>query len=154
MSTHRFRMENLRQMVAHQAQAAERVEALVAELAEAVGPVWMWGDGEGGWVRETLEQAWRDAGLIRRSPQTYLKAAISKELRASVHERDGHRCQGCGTDRNLVCDHVIPEFHGGPTTLEHLQTLCGSCNSRKGTMSQETFMARIAVSATPEGCGS
>lgn len=60
------------------------------------------------------------------------KAYISKKLRKQVHERDGHKCLTCGTGLDLTCDHIHPESKGGLTTLENLQTLCRSCNSKKG----------------------
>jgi 5-methylcytosine-specific restriction endonuclease McrA len=55
-----------------------------------------------------------------------------ERLRPFVYERDGHRCQHCGTGKSLSLDHVIPRSKGGPTTLENLQTLCCPCNSSKG----------------------
>lgn len=60
------------------------------------------------------------------------KAYISKKLRKQVYERDGHKCLACGTESNLTCDHIHPESKGGTTTLDNLQTLCRSCNSKKG----------------------
>lgn len=62
----------------------------------------------------------------------YQKAVISAELRRQVFERDGYRCVTCGDWHNLGADHIQPEVKGGPTTLENLQTMCRSCNSRKG----------------------
>lgn len=44
-------------------------------------------------------------------------------------------CKLCGSRKYLRADHVIPERKGGPTTLENLQTLCRSCNSRTGVRS-------------------
>jgi hypothetical protein len=61
------------------------------------------------------------------------KTPIPAELRWQVWERDNFTCRECGTRRNLSVDHIIPEVADGPMTLENLQTLCRSCNSRKGT---------------------
>lgn len=61
------------------------------------------------------------------------KQPIPRLLRLRVFERDGYACLHCGTQENLSCDHIVPESKGGPTTFENLQTLCRSCNSRKGT---------------------
>jgi hypothetical protein len=61
------------------------------------------------------------------------KAPIPKELRWAVWERDDFTCQHCGARRNLSIDHIVPEALGGLTVIENLQTLCGPCNSAKGT---------------------
>lgn len=60
------------------------------------------------------------------------KAVIPKTMRAMVFARDSHKCLHCGSESNLSCDHIRPESKGGETTLENLQTLCKSCNSKKG----------------------
>lgn len=62
------------------------------------------------------------------------KTPIPQELRWAVFERDGFTCRtpGCGSRRFLQADHVVAESRGGPTTLDNLQTLCRSCNARKG----------------------
>lgn len=33
----------------------------------------------------------------------------------------------------LECDHIIPVAMGGETTMDNLQTLCRTCNRKKGT---------------------
>ena len=60
------------------------------------------------------------------------KAVIPSELRMAVFRRDGFKCVACDSIENLTADHVYPESKGGPTTFDNLQTLCRSCNSRKG----------------------
>jgi len=69
----------------------------------------------------------------RRPHRTPPKARIPALLRTAVYERDAYRCVTCGTWNDLSIDHVIPESKGGPTTLDNLQTMCRSHNSRKGT---------------------
>lgn len=61
------------------------------------------------------------------------KTPIPVELRWKVWERDDFSCCHCGARAFLSCDHVYPESLGGQTVLDNLQTLCRSCNSRKGT---------------------
>jgi 5-methylcytosine-specific restriction endonuclease McrA len=61
---------------------------------------------------------------------------IPPELREFVFRRDGNRCGECGTTDDLTLDHVHPWSLGGPDTPENLQTLCRSCNSRKGARTQ------------------
>ncbi len=60
------------------------------------------------------------------------KAVIPQSLRWTVFERDGFACLHCGTRSMLRADHVQPESAGGAMTIDNLQTLCHSCNSRKG----------------------
>lgn len=70
------------------------------------------------------------------------KARISPALRWEVWARDNFTCAYCGTRTHLAADHKIPESRGGPTDAENLVTVCGRCNSRKGAMTHEEFVAR------------
>ena len=58
----------------------------------------------------------------------------SDHLKLQVKERDGYRCVCCGTTskRSLQVDHIHPAYLGGGNVLDNLQTLCRTCNSRKG----------------------
>ena len=77
------------------------------------------------------------------------KAKISKKLQTQVKTRDGHTCRACGFGgdkkfaAHLVCDHAHSERNGGETSLENLQTLCGPCNTLKGSKNW-TFPIREA----------
>lgn len=53
-------------------------------------------------------------------------------VRFFVFKRDGYRCVQCGTTEDLTIDHIYPRIRGGGHTEDNLQTLCRSCNSRKG----------------------
>ena len=57
---------------------------------------------------------------------------ISEELRNEILERDGYKCRSCGAGSDLCLDHKYAFVKGGRTEKENLQTLCRSCNSRKG----------------------
>lgn len=65
--------------------------------------------------------------------QQRAKAVIPPDLRWTVWERDDFTCRHCGARTNLSIDHILAESKGGPATLENFQTLCRSCNSRKGS---------------------
>lgn len=74
------------------------------------------------------QQEWRKRQRELRPP----KKNISANLRLKVLKRDGYRCKCCGSQEDLEADHVKAESRGGPTTFENLQTLCRTCNQRKG----------------------
>jgi hypothetical protein len=57
---------------------------------------------------------------------------VSKTISAFVFARDNFNCVVCGDTENLTVDHIHPVSRGGSDDLENLQTLCKSCNSRKG----------------------
>ena len=71
----------------------------------------------------------REASVRGRGP-------LSPDLRQAVFERDGYTCQRCGDSSSagskLRVEHIIPVVCGGTSELENLQTLCASCNARKG----------------------
>jgi hypothetical protein len=50
----------------------------------------------------------------------------------TVFKRDGFKCVMCGYDEDLEVDHITPFSKGGTDDLENLQTLCKTCNIRKG----------------------
>lgn len=67
-----------------------------------------------------------------RVPKPGEKRRIPHGLQRRVHERDAYRCRTCGGFADLTVDHIMPESLGGTIDLDNLQTLCRSCNSRKG----------------------
>ncbi len=76
-----------------------------------------------------------EMGLIEWDPNPLRKTTkdtIPQWLRWAVFERDNFTCHHCGSRRILTADHIIPEVEGGPTNMDNLQTLCRSCNSKKG----------------------
>ena len=52
-----------------------------------------------------------------------------KTLRARARERDGHRCQRCGSTDRLSVHHITPARLGGADVIENLITLCSRCHA-------------------------
>lgn len=112
--------------------------------AEFIDYCWRYGDGEGAIVYYEMVRILRELGFCTPSkeydrhhgiqdPSTkYKKKRIPGNIRTQVYERDMYRCKECGTHKALTVDHIYPESLGGESSLENLQTLCKSCNSRKG----------------------
>lgn len=61
------------------------------------------------------------------------RIVIPESLRNRIFDRDGNRCVECRSADDLTIDHVIPFSRGGRTEESNLQTLCRTCNSKKGT---------------------
>lgn len=53
-------------------------------------------------------------------------------VRDRVFSRDGFQCVTCKSSERLCVDHIVPVSLGGGNGFTNLQTLCLSCNSRKG----------------------
>lgn len=75
---------------------------------------------------------WKPRSVVLSSSPRRRKEKISQRLRRQVFERDGYRCRSCSTHLQLSVDHITPESKGGTLDFDNLQTLCRSCNSRKG----------------------
>lgn len=60
------------------------------------------------------------------------RRALSAQASLAVFANDGYRCVKCGSRDNLTIDHIVPVVRGGTNDPNNLQTLCRSCNSRKG----------------------
>ena len=62
----------------------------------------------------------------------YKKREIPEKLRWRVFQRDGFRCNHCGSQSMLRVDHIVAESKGGRLEMNNLQTLCDPCNTKKG----------------------
>ncbi len=56
----------------------------------------------------------------------------SAKIKLKVFRRDGFKCRECGSSEDITVDHIIPRRQGGPDDISNYQTLCRTCNSRKG----------------------
>jgi len=69
-----------------------------------------------------------------RKKSPHKRKGTSPTIRFLVLNRDGFRCQYCGTtaqSAELVVDHIVPVAAGGPTVPENLVTACFTCNAGK-----------------------
>ena len=69
-----------------------------------------------------------------------------KTHRHTLYGRQEGVCGGCQVMfpfRNMTVDHVVPQSKSGSDHLDNLQLLCGACNSAKGVLSQEDFIAKL-----------
>lgn len=117
--------------------AVHEVHRLAAEIKQVAKPIAHWGgelpyDSVALMVYRLLvpDELREERDRIRR--QTLKRKPISASLRRRVHERDHYRCVECGTHLNLQVDHVVPVAAGGTNDFDNLQTLCRTCNIRKG----------------------
>ena len=117
------------------------IRRLAKLYSETALPLAHIGDGNCGFVLSLIFDELISAGLYsaesRQGKSVKSKAKISHELQKLVFERDEYRCKHCGTHLKLTVDHIHPESKGGALDMENLQTLCASCNSKKGTKSME-----------------
>lgn len=77
------------------------------------------------------------AGKIAKKLDKYRrKAATVGKFTASewrsLCDKYDNRCLSCGEQKELTVDHVVSIKDGGSNTIDNLQPLCRSCNSRKG----------------------
>ena len=73
---------------------------------------------------------WDDAGLTL--PPAKNASALTEQERWQVFADNDFRCVGCGSRSRLTVDHIQARANGGNNARDNLQTLCRSCNSRKG----------------------
>lgn len=91
-----------------------------------------WGDGRCGYLLSILQDELLTPSAPKVKAISRKKKIIGPKLRLEVYKRDGYRCVSCGTSDSLSLDHIIPESKGGCSSIDNLQTMCVSCNSKKG----------------------
>jgi 5-methylcytosine-specific restriction endonuclease McrA len=63
-----------------------------------------------------------------------------RKARLAVLARDGFVCHYCGQDATTA-DHIIPIKAGGdPVSPDNLVACCVTCNSKKGSRNQGSFL--------------
>lgn len=69
--------------------------------------------------------------LRPKKPRLKLDAELYKQLRTQVLARDGWRCQGCGSARDLQVHHLRARSKLGDDALENLISLCAACHAEQ-----------------------
>ena len=69
-------------------------------------------------------------GLRLKTPRPQLDAEAYRDLHRQILERDGWRCQGCGSMRNLQVHHKEFRSRSGDDTEINLITLCAMCHQQ------------------------
>ncbi len=60
--------------------------------------------------------------------------------KGKLFRRDRMTCAYCSlrfAERDLSCEHIVPQARGGPWSWMNLVTACGACNSRKADRTPE-----------------
>lgn len=84
--------------------------------------------------RDHVNAKSREYEHIRRARLESVGGSFSDSEWKSLLELYGNRCLCCGRiDVPLCADHVVPIAKGGTNTIDNIQPLCRSCNSRKHT---------------------
>ncbi len=65
-----------------------------------------------------------------KSPRLRLNTDSYRELHRRILERDGWRCQFCGSMQNLQVHHLRLRSQSGDDKEENLITLCAECHAR------------------------
>ena len=104
-------------------------------------------------IKQPKIKVWRlgtpDVSTIKRKP-------ISNKLKHQVWRRDNFTCLFCGKTNievDLEVDHRIPVSKGGATIISNLQTLCITCNRKKGDRVSVVFKNGHSIERLCEKCG-
>jgi len=68
--------------------------------------------------------------VSRKSPRLRLDANSYLELHRQVLERDGWRCQTCGSMQHLQVHHLKLRSQSGGDVEHNLITLCAACHEQ------------------------
>ena len=66
--------------------------------------------------------------MLKKLKRIKLGKQVYRRLMKRVLERDGWRCQKCGSIENLQIHHKIRRSQQGNDSLENLVTLCAYCH--------------------------
>jgi 5-methylcytosine-specific restriction endonuclease McrA len=65
-----------------------------------------------------------------KNPRLRLDSTSYRDVHRQVLERDGWRCQACGSMQNLQVHHLKLRSHSGSDVEQNLITLCAQCHEQ------------------------
>jgi 5-methylcytosine-specific restriction endonuclease McrA len=74
---------------------------------------------------------------MAKGKNSYIRKKDTKRIKAIKH------CLYCGSEDNLMIDHIIPPSRGGNSELENLTRSCNSCNASKSNRTISEFLEHI-----------
>jgi 5-methylcytosine-specific restriction endonuclease McrA len=82
-------------------------------------------------MNNITQKARRQEARNRRQPKNAANTTTWTEW-VDLVDKYNHKCLCCGRDDvPMSLDHVIPRSLGGADTIDNVQPLCKSCNSKK-----------------------
>ena len=88
--------------------------------------------------------------MLRKIKRIKLGKQVYRRLMKKVVERDGWRCQRCGSLENLQIHHKIKRSQQGNDALENLVTLCAYCHLQEhGHIFYSVSAARVCSKPKP-----
>lgn len=99
---------------------------------------------------------WRSEVVSMPSPSVvrlrrYVRIPYQRRVpvnRATVFQRDDHRCQYCGSHAENL-DHVVPRSQGGEHSWSNVVAACRRCNTKKGGRTPAEAGLRLASVPRP-----
>jgi 5-methylcytosine-specific restriction endonuclease McrA len=88
--------------------------------------------------------------MLRKVKRIKLGKQIYRRLMKRVLQRDGWRCQKCGSLESLQVHHKIRRSQQGDDALANLVTLCAYCHMAKHRQLSYDIGAVKAAEKTPE----
>lgn len=80
---------------------------------------------------EKLKEWSRQGEERRRARKAAVECTLTDADWRLVLSVYGNQCLRCGSKEGVTIDHVVPISVGGPHTINNVQPLCKSCNSKK-----------------------
>ena len=62
-----------------------------------------------------------------------------------IKKEHEYKCRYCGEKKKLEIEHKIPVSKGGKFEKENIVPSCKLCNRKKGTMTEEEFLLKVAL---------